>query len=270
VKVDPSQVEQVIVNLAVNARDAMPHGGALLLSTENTVVDEEAARRNPGVEPGRYVSLHVEDTGVGMDAGTMAQIFEPFFTTKEVGRGTGLGLATVYGIVKQSGGAIWVDSEKGRGTRFRILLPRVELPVAGEPASDGPGSDAAGSETVLLVEDEPSVRVLSRETLREHGYQVLEAGDGEEALRVAQAHDGPIHLLLTDVIMPRLRGRALADQLRRSRPAIRLLYISGYPDTSLLHQGVLEAGTPFLEKPFTPDTLVRRVRQALDGGLTKV
>jgi PAS domain S-box-containing protein len=263
VRADPSQLEQVIVNLAVNARDAMPDGGKLLLSTERA----PGEGGSPGAEgePATcHALLRVEDTGAGMDAATRAQIFDPFFTTKDVGRGTGLGLSTVYGIVKQSGGSIQVESEPGKGTRFTIQLPCVDGATAAEPEPVDAAVGTTGTETILLVEDEPSVRVLARESLRECGYTVLEAADGEEALRVAAGCPGPIHLLLTDVVMPRMRGRALADRLREARPGTGVLFISGYPDDARGRRGDVDPGSPFLEKPFTPDTLLRRVRQTLD------
>jgi PAS domain S-box-containing protein len=266
VMADRAQMEQVILNLAVNARDAMPHGGTLRIETANEEVGGTLPRRHLVVEPGRYVILGVEDDGIGMDESTRAHIFDPFFTTKGVGRGTGLGLSSVYGVVKQSGGTVGVDSVPGRGTRFTIYMPRVDdAPNPGAAGEPGEGA-VGGSETILLVEDEPSVRVLAREALREQGYRVLEAGDGEEALRVAREHAGPIHLLLTDVIMPRLRGRALADRLQQARTDLRVLYMSGYPDTAIAQHGVLGEGVPFLGKPFGPDALLRRVRQVLDAG----
>jgi len=265
VKADPVQLEQVIINLAVNARDAMPGGGTLRIATQRLEVDAEHARRLPDARPGPHVLLRVEDTGMGMDAATQAHVFDPFFTTKDVGHGTGLGLATVYGIVKQSGGAIWVESEPGGGTRFRILLPRSEeAPDEGEGPPPAPAG-TTGSETILLAEDEPSVRVLAREVLREAGYTVLEASEGEEALRLAGAHSGSLHLLVTDVVMPRMQGRSLADALRAARPGIRVLYLSGYPDKAAMHGEGPDAGASFLEKPFSPERLLVCVRQALDG-----
>ena len=267
VRVDPVQIEQVIVNLAVNARDAMPDGGRLFLSTESGSPGEGPRTVDPATE--HFVLLRVEDTGVGMDAATRDHIFDPFFTTKEVGRGTGLGLSTVYGIVRQSGGSIWVESEPGKGARFWIRLPRVDGLVPEDADAAAIPAGVRGTETILLVEDEPSVRILARESLREGGYTVLEAGDGEEALRVAAAHPGPIHLLLTDVVMPRMRGRVLADRLRAARPAVDVLFISGYPDAALDGRGTLEPGMAFLEKPFTPDALLRRVRRALDEAARK-
>ncbi len=264
VRADPDQMEQVLLNLAVNARDAMPRGGTLRIETSNEGAEGRGAGPPP-LPPGATVVLRVADSGIGMDAATRAHIFDPFFTTKDVGHGTGLGLSTVYGIVKQSDGAIRVESEPGRGTVFTIHLPRVDgIPAAGAP-EEPPAAAEGGREAILLVEDEASVRVLARETLRERGYTVLEAGDGEEALAVAGRHPEEIHLLLTDVVMPRLRGRALADRLRPGRPRLKVLYISGYPDETIAQHGVLEPGVPFLEKPFAPEALLRRVRQVLDG-----
>ncbi len=265
VQADPDQMEQVLLNLAVNARDAMPRGGTLRIETSNEEVEGPGAAPRPPLEPGAFVVLRVTDSGTGMDAATRAHIFDPFFTTKDVGRGTGLGLSTVYGIVKQSGGAIRVESEPGRGSAFTIHLPRVDgVPAAGAP-EERPVAGSGGRETILLVEDEPAVRVLAREALRERGYTVLEAGDGEEAITLAERHPEEIHLLLTDVVMPRLRGRALADRLKAARPRLKVLFISGYPDETIAQHGVLEPGVPFLEKPFAPGTLLQRVRQVLDG-----
>jgi len=255
VKADPGQLEQVIINLAVNARDAMPTGGRLTI---------EAANMDQG-EGGRYVMLALSDTGIGMDEETKSRIFEPFFTTKAAGKGTGLGLATVYGIVKQSGGFIGVHSELGRGTTFQVYLPRVDEPAETEAAGAALPEPRGGTETVLVVEDEPPVRIVTRQVLERYGYAVLEAPDGDTALHLAAKHHGAIHLLLTDVVMPGLSGRQLAEQLARLRPAIKVLYASGYAENALAHHGIPESGISYLGKPFTPETLARRVRDVLDS-----
>jgi signal transduction histidine kinase len=263
VRADPAQMEQVIVNLAVNARDAMPEGGVLNIGLANAEVDETSARGQAGMAPGPYVVLSVTDTGHGMDADTKARIFEPFFTTKEVGKGTGLGLATVYGIVKQSDGFIWVYSEPGRGTTFKIYLPRVDQ--APEPLSPRPGAAAVhGTETVLLVEDEDSLRSLLRELLESFGYSVLEAGQGQEAMRVAREHPGTIHVLLTDLVMPHMTGRELADLVTRLRPGTRVLFMSGYAAGAAPHHKV-PTDAAYIEKPFTADALASAIRTLLDS-----
>jgi len=263
VKADAGQIEQVLLNLGVNAGDAMPQGGRLTLATGNVTLDAAYARTHAEVEPGPYVMLSVSDTGHGMTVEVQAHIFEPFFTTKEVGKGTGLGLATVYGIAKQSGGHITVYSEPGHGTVFKLYLPRVEeAPGTAEP--EGPVEiTRRGSETVLLVEDDEPLRTLAREILSIQGYTVLDATSPSEALRLADVHPGPIHLLLTDVVMPQMNGRQVADHLLAARPALKVLFMSGYTDAAIVQHGVLEAGTHFLQKPFTPDGLSRKVREVL-------
>jgi len=264
VKADPSQMEQVLLNLVVNARDAMPDGGRLTIETSNIDLDRSYGLKHANMEPGHYVMLIVSDTGCGMDAGTQARIFEPFFTTKGQGKDTGLGLATVYGVVKQSGGFIWVYSEVGHGTTFKIYLPRVAAEVekaAAERASAGP---PPGNETILFVEDEESVRELVRDFLVTAGYHVLEAADGVQALETAAAQKGPIHLLITDVVMPRLSGREVATRISAERPDLKILYISGYTDDSVFRHGVLEGGVAFLQKPFNLKALAHKIREVLD------
>jgi CheY-like chemotaxis protein/two-component sensor histidine kinase len=265
VKIDPGQFEQIILNLAVNARDAMPSGGKLTIETANVVLDGEYARTHVSVTPGPYVRLSVSDTGGGIPLEVKEKVFEPFFTTKEKGKGTGLGLSTVYGIVKQSGGNIWVYSEPAHGTTFKIYLPRVEEDLDTLHGRDETDFLPRGSETVLLVEDEPSVRDLALRLLNQQGYKVLEAANGEEALRVVQEHIGEkIHLLLTDVVMPQMGGKELANQLKLLRPDIKVLYTSGYTDDAIVHHGVLEPGIHFLQKPFSLKTLSHKVREVLD------
>ena len=268
VTADAGQVEQVIMNLAVNAKDAMQHGGTLTLETSTVQIEaaEQTAEQSI-VAPGRYVLLKVSDTGTGMDAEIKRHLFEPFFTTKERGKGTGLGLATVYGIVKQSGGFIWVDSEPGRGAAFRIYLPAVDEAARATEVSESPqpqDREALGSETILLVEDEDAVRAVARESLRRRGYAVLEATNAQAALEVSGRHAGRIDLLLTDVVMPGLSGRDLADRLASVRPDTKVLYMSGYADADIVQHGVLQPGLNYLQKPFTPDVLAHKVREVLD------
>jgi CheY-like chemotaxis protein len=265
VRADPNQLEQVLLNLAVNARDAMPNGGKLTIETQNAELDEEYVRGHLSAQPGPYVMLAVSDTGVGMDAATQARIFEPFFTTKERGKGTGLGLATVYGVVKQSSGWIWVYSEPGQGTTFKVYLPRVAEAAAPAAPSPGPPVSARGSETILVVEDDEMIRNLVQKVLKANGYTVLVAGNGSDAERVAAAHGGTIHLLMTDVVLPGLNGREVAQRLEAQRPGIRVLFLSGYTDDAIVHHGVLEHGVAFLQKPFPPSVLGRKVREVLDS-----
>jgi len=265
VKVDPGMIEQVIMNLAVNSRDAMPNGGKLTIETANIIHDENYASRHISMKPGYYVMVAVSDNGCGMDKETQSHLFEPFFTTKEKGKGTGLGLSTVYGIIKQSGGNIWVYSEPSQGTTFKIYLPRVEKtatvykPKASSPPAPG------GTETILLVEDEEAVRTMVSKILRNKGYTVLEAAHSEEAFEISERHEGPIHLMVTDVIMPQMSGPELAERLAPRLPEMKVLYMSGYPDNTIVQHGVLEPGTAFLQKPFTLNALESKVREVLDG-----
>jgi PAS domain S-box-containing protein len=264
VTADPGMLQQVILNLAVNARDAMPQGGDLTITTSNEVVDAPAAALQPGLQPGRYALLTVADTGCGMDAETKAHIFEPFFTTKEPGKGTGLGLATVYGIVTQSLGHIDVQSEPGRGTTFRVHWPQCDEPAAAPDAAAETEAALGGTETVLLVEDEDAVRKLAARALEGYGYRVLVARDGREAEQVAQRDGRDLHLLLTDVVMPEISGLELARRLAPGRPEMKVLFMSGYTDDAIDRKGVLAPGADFLPKPFSPEVLARRVREALD------
>jgi PAS domain S-box-containing protein len=265
VRADPGQIEQVVMNLVVNARDAMPRGGRLLIETRDVQLDEGWASAHAGGRAGSYVMLSITDTGAGMDAETMKHVFEPFFTTKELGKGTGLGLAMVYGTVKQSGGHVWIYSEPGVGTVVKIYLPRVDELAEPVRATQVPVARKPGTETVLVAEDEESLAEMIREILEELGYTVLVGGPGAQALEVARQHAGPIHLLLTDVVMPGLSGRDLAARLVKTHPEARILYMSGYSDDAIAHHGILEAGVPFIEKPFGPSALASKVRQVLDG-----
>jgi two-component system cell cycle sensor histidine kinase/response regulator CckA len=264
VRADPGQIEQIMMNLAVNARDAMPDGGRLTIETRNADLDADYAATHPPTRTGAYVALVVTDTGSGMDAATQARIFEPFFTTKEAGKGTGLGLATVYGIVKQSEGYIWVYSEVGVGTTFKIYLPRIDEQAALARRQE-PGPLPRGSETVLLVEDEASLRQLLREVLEVNGYSVLVARDGAEVLKIAQAHAGTIHIMVTDVIMPGVSGPRIVDLIAPTRPEMKVLFISGYSDESVTRHGLVGPGRAFLSKPFGPEVLLRKVRESLDA-----
>jgi two-component system, cell cycle sensor histidine kinase and response regulator CckA len=267
VKADPGQIEQVIMNLAINSRDAMPRGGRISIRTANVYLDSTHDRVRMGLDPGAYVLLQFHDTGHGMDGETMRQVFEPFFTTKDKGKGTGLGLAAVYDIVKLCRGDVRVQSEPGKGTAFTIYLPCVE--TKGQPAAPEAAarSTRPGTETILLVEDEDGVRRLLRFVLSQHGYTVLEAGNGPEALARFQQHGQPVHLLLTDIVMPRMGGRELADRLLKLQPDLKVIYMSGYTDEALVGIGGL-AGALFLQKPLRPDVLAASVREALEGAVT--
>ena len=268
VKADPVQIEQVLINLVVNARDAMPAGGILTIETANVDLDESYSRRHSVVAPGAYVMIAVGYTGIGMDEATRSRIFEPFFTTKPAGKGTGLGLSTVYGIVKQSSGYVWVYSEPGLGTTFKVYLPRLEhdelQTTTAEHAAIAP---LIGSEIVLLVEDELSVRTLARRILERNGYTVLEAHDGDHALRVADQYKQPIQLLVTDMVMPGLSGQNLSAALREKRPDLRVLFISGYTNEDVIRRGLMDSGAAFLQKPFTAAELAKAVRVVLDARL---
>ncbi|MGA7841586.1 MAG: ATP-binding protein, partial [Candidatus Acidiferrales bacterium] len=265
VKADHGQLEQVVMNLAVNARDAMPDGGKVVITTANAVLDETWTRSHPGSKAGDFVMLSVADTGTGIDSETLAHIFEPFFTTKERGKGTGLGLATVYGVVKQSGGYVWVESALGKGTAFQIYLPRIEELVS-VPEPVAPIVEAfRGAETILLVEDADALRKLTHMLLEQHGYHVLVAANGAAALQLVEQKPERIDLLLTDVIMPGLNGRALAERLEILQPSLKVLYMSGYTDDAIVNHGVLESGTQLLHKPFSEESLIRKVREVLDA-----
>jgi PAS domain S-box-containing protein len=259
---DPGQLEQIVMNLVVNARDAMPQGGTLRIATANATLDETALRDSRLTRPGRYVVLTVRDTGIGMDAATQEHIFEPFFTTKEQGKGTGLGLATVYAIAKQLGGFVEVESAPGEGACFSVFFPAIDAP-ASRIEQNSAAELPRGTETVLLVEDATAVRSVIRQVLERLGYTVLDAADGQVALEVAARHHGPIDLVVTDIVMPALGGRELAERLRQVRPDIRILYTSGYTDDAIVRSGVLDAAVVFLQKPFTPETLASKVREAL-------
>jgi PAS domain S-box-containing protein len=265
IKTDPGQVEQVILNLALNARDAMPKGGKLILETANAEIDDEYVQAHIGVKPGRYVRLSVSDTGAGIPPEVRERIFEPFFTTKENGKGIGLGLSTVYGIVKQSGGNIWVYSEPGYGTVFKVYFPRAEEPVEVWSEKVKEIETLYGGETILLVEDDEAVRKLAMQILRKQGYKVLEAKHGGDALLISKKYQDLIHLMVTDVVMPGMSGRELAENLLATRPEMKVLYISGYTDNTIVHLGVLEPEIHFIQKPFTMEALAKKVREVLDS-----
>jgi len=262
---DPSQIEQVLMNLVVNARDAMPQGGTLTLATANLDLRDGWAANGTSVNPGNYVTLAVTDTGCGMDAQTRERIFEPFYTTKDQGKGTGLGLSTVYGIVRQSGGEIQVESEPGHGTTFTIYLPRVEATAASVPILSTAAKRLTGDETILVVEDETAVRELASQVLARAGYHVLAAASGGDALSLCEHHVGKIHLVLTDVVMPEMGGRVFAEQAVKVRPEAKVLYMSGYTNDAIAHHGTLDPGTNFIGKPFNLVDLRRKVREVLDG-----
>ncbi|HUK90174.1 MAG TPA: PAS domain S-box protein, partial [Blastocatellia bacterium] len=267
VRVDPNQVQQVIVNLAVNARDAMPEGGTLTIETANIEVDEQYAQDHPGAGPGPHVLLAITDTGVGMNKETKEHIFEPFFTTKEMGKGTGLGLSTVYGIIRQSGGNVWVSSEPGKGSSFTIILPAIQSPEHEAERTVLSGSVTQGQETVLVVEDQETVLKLVRDILEHQGYRVLHALRPSDAITICNEYDGPIHLMITDVIMPQMNGRQLADYVAPTRPDMRVLFMSGYTDNAMVKEGILGPGAAFIQKPFQMSSLLYSVRDVL--GKTK-
>jgi CheY-like chemotaxis protein len=260
---DRGQLEQVIMNLAVNAQDAMPEGGTLLIETSEVELDEEYARAHSGVTAGHYALLSFSDDGVGMDSSTRAKVFEPFFTTKERGKGTGLGLATVYGIVKQHEGNIWAYSEPGEGTTFKCYFPLADESAVERVAPRKAVTDLGGTETIMVVEDEPMVRSLALKVLRRQGYSVLEAPGGEACLEALRNHDGPLDLLLTDVVMPGMNGRDLYEEVKGLFPGARVLFMSGYTENLVTHRGVLDEGIPFIQKPFSAQALATMVRAAL-------
>lgn len=270
IKADPGQIEQVLLNLAANARDAMPKGGRLSIHASNVELDESDRKKHAPVVPGPYVMLAIEDTGCGMDLKTQARIFDPFFTTKALGKGTGLGLATVYGIVKQTGGYIWVYSELGHGTIFRVYLPRVGKAIQTAQREASETEALQGSETILLAEDSESLREMAQEYLESIGYRVLSAVSGEKALQRAKDFQGPIHLLLTDVVMPEMSGPELANHMTSLRPGVKIIFTSGYSDDAITRQGILDPKVAFIQKPYRPKALAKKVRQVLNGSPVEV
>jgi PAS domain S-box-containing protein len=265
INADPGQIQQIIMNLAVNAHDAMLQGGNLTIETANVILGEEYVREHPAVKAGSYVMLAISDSGIGMDSATQARLFEPFFTTKEKGKGTGLGLSTVYGIVKQSNGFIWVYSEPGKGTTFKVYFPRAEGTVPKITEEEKSEQGVKGTETLLISEDEASVRALATRILSEQGYAVIEASNGLEALDIAQAYAGEIHMVITDVVMPAMGGKALVTKLKETRPGIKVLYVSGYTENAIVHHGILDSGIDFLQKPFSVESLLHKVREVLNA-----
>ncbi|MBU1055732.1 MAG: response regulator [Proteobacteria bacterium] len=264
IEADTGQIEQVIMNLIVNARDAMPEGGKITLETENVDIDEKYADTHTSVIPGSYVMLSISDTGIGMSDETRIRIFDPFYTTKDKGKGTGLGLSTVYGIIKQSKGNIWVYSEPGKGCTFKIYLPQVEKPIPKAELMPKSIDTLIGSETILVAEDDEMVRNFIVRALQGYGYKVLTAASGEEAIEISLAYKNTIHLLLTDVIMPGINSRDMEESIKTSRPKIKVLYMSGYTDNTIVHYGVLDPGKEFIAKPFTPESMARKVREVIE------
>jgi CheY-like chemotaxis protein len=263
VNADPGQIEQVLMNLVVNARDAMPRGGTLTIETSNVNLDESYTRTHVTLKPGAYVMIAVSDTGTGMDENTKQHAFEPFFTTKAPGRGTGLGLSTVFGIVRQSGGGVDIYSALGKGTSAKVYLPRIDQPEVVE-TPERRAKESKGTETILIAEDDEMVRSLVKETLLRQGYDVLDAAGPVEAQKIAETHRGAIHLLITDVVMPKINGRDLAARLSKRRPLMKVLYMSGYTDGAVVNNGILRKEVAFLQKPFTPAGLAQKVRDVLE------